>query len=165
MYSAEEFEFFKKRICDAVKKRNYSTLEPILDEIFLKKNKLTYLANLADQLPGMAFETFFLSGLQHLNELSYNDYKKLFALLEEKEIGMYQVTRFLIIHGGARKKTLQELCANFSKIQSIDQFQYYMDEDAVLPQNETKMNQLIYRDLHVSIENIAVLKKKFSTHS
>ncbi|MFZ6723704.1 hypothetical protein ACO0LK_26360 [Undibacterium sp. Ji49W] len=162
MQATMELNFFAAKITDSVKRKEYSELEVIMQSIFLRENKIVLLAGLSDRLPSVVFGAFFLCGLPYLLEMQIEEYRKLYDLSKEHDIAMYQISRFLIIHGGARKQVLETLCANYSEIHSVEQFKYYLEEMGDMPPNQLKMNDLIYRDYQVSAENISLFKAKFS---
>jgi hypothetical protein len=121
------------------------------------------LASLSNRLPSGAFQDFFLCGLTYLVNLSSREFKKLFELSSGHDIAIYNLTRFLIIHGGAKKKALQALCVDFSEIEKVDQFNTRLAEDSRLPLNEDKMNRLYYKEFKIPQELIETFKEKFAT--
>ncbi|MFZ6760666.1 hypothetical protein ACO0K9_25955 [Undibacterium sp. Ji50W] len=162
MQTATELEFFARKITDSVKRRAYSELEGIMQSIFLQEHKVVLLADLSDRLASSVFEAFFLCGLPYLLGMQIEEYRKLYELSKGHDIAIYQITRFLIIHGGARKQVLVTLCSNYSEIQSVDQFKYYLEEMGDVRPNQLKFNDLIYRDYQISAENINLFKAKLS---
>lgn len=158
----DELELLAKSISDAVKRKEYSRLEPMMRDIFFRDDAVHALAFLIDRLPGIVLDALFLCGLSYLTRMSDEDYKELYGLLEGRNVAFYQLTRFLIIHGGARGRTLRRLCANFEEIRRIDQFQRYLKEEAELPGNEEKMNRLIYIDYKIDARDVLMFRDRLA---
>ncbi|MFZ6711684.1 hypothetical protein [Undibacterium sp. TC9W] len=163
MQTMTELDFFSKTITGVVQRREYSELEVIMRDVLLQENKIILLAALSDRLTSTVFVAFFLCGLPNLLKMPLDEYRHLYQLSKGRDIAIYQITRFLIIHAGARKQVLQSLCSEYSEIQSIDQFKSYLEEVKPLPPNEKKMCELTYRDYKISAENILRLQEKFAT--
>ncbi|MBI3729037.1 MAG: hypothetical protein HY254_12000 [Burkholderiales bacterium] len=162
MQATAQLDFFSKTITRVVQSREYSELEVIMRDVFLQENKIVLLAELSDRLTSTVFTAFFLCGLPYLLGMPVDEYRHLYQLSKGRGIAIYQITRFLIIHAGARKQVLQSLCSEYSEIQNVDQFNPYLEEAKPLPPNEKNMCELIYRDYKISAENILRLKEKFS---
>ena len=158
---SKEIQIYAQKISERSRKREYSGLEPIMAEIVQGESRLDILAGLAKRLPGMALQEFFLCGLPHLTNLKSEDFKTLFALSSAHEIAIYNLTRFLIEHGRASKKTLQALCENFSEIEKIAQFHSYL-EGSSLQVNEGRMNQIYYKELRVAPECLAKFREQLA---
>ena len=162
MQAETQLDFYSKTITGVVKRREYSELLGLMRDIFEQENKIVLLAELSDRLTSTVFEAFFLCGLPYLLKMPLDEYRHLYQLSQRRGIAIYQVTRFLIIHAGARKQGLQSLSSDYSEIRDIDQFSPYLEEAKPLPPNEKKMCELTYRDYKITAENILKFKEKFS---
>jgi hypothetical protein len=154
-----------RKICYAVMERRHHDLEPLMQSVFLKENKLVLLAELAYRLPGSSLDNLFLCGLSHLLGLGEDDYRELFALSSGRAIAIYNLTSFLMSHGRTNKRVLQRLCENFSEIERVDQFRVAFDDS---PSSDTQISngerfrQRIYNWLEIPIESVVAFRGKFA---
>jgi hypothetical protein len=157
-----DVELLSKKISSFVKSRSYDELGLVMKGIFQRDDKLQIVVELADRLPSSSLQDLFLSGITHITNLNDSDYKKMFELAAGRDIAIYNITRFLIIHGGARRSVLQRIVHNFDEIQRIQQFHAYLDNTAILESNEKKMNEHLYRTIKISESTILAFREKLN---
>jgi hypothetical protein len=160
MDSQEEIDQVAKEVAFLAVKQRFQELGPIVQVIFGKEDRLGFLVDLANRLSG-AFEKLCLIGLPRMMALDETDYIELFELARGRDIAMYNLTGFLLTHGGASKRVLQHLCKDFGGIQKIKQFKPRLDRDSPPPE-ESVVNERLYKYLNVPTELVEAYRGKIA---
>jgi hypothetical protein len=150
-----------KKISHAVGTRRYSDLEPIIESVFAREDKLAVLVDLAQELGATASKIFFLSGLSHLIQMRDADYTTLLELAKGRGIALYHIVTFLLVDGRARTSAMRRLCPDLSEIQKQEHLRRGLLQDGRSP-NEDRMNQRMYDELKVPPELLARFRAKFA---
>jgi len=93
-------------------KGEWVALKNVMESIFLEKGIVEIVAELANRLPNSTFEIFFLNGLLHMSQLNACQFKRLFSLLSDKPLGLYNLERLLVGYGGITRKDFHEMAGN-----------------------------------------------------
>src|SRR3954447_26511191 len=96
---ADAADQMSTRIYRIVVTHEFSELDSIIQSVFDQQSRLELLVELAKRLSTTAFDNLCLRGLSYFNELNEQDYRKLFDLASTHDIALYNLTRFLLIHG------------------------------------------------------------------
>jgi hypothetical protein len=149
------------KIHHAVGTRRYSDLEPIIESVFAREDKLAVLVDLAGELGAMASNIFFLCGLSHWIQMGDADYATLLELAKGRGIALYHIMTFLLVDGRARTSALRRLCPDLSEIQKQEQLRRRLLRDDPSP-NVNRMTQRMYDELKVPPELLARFSAKFT---
>jgi hypothetical protein len=158
--TSEDLDELAKRLSYLAVKHQYSEFESIMQTIFDQEAKLRILVELANRLSG-AFQSLCLCGLPYLIKLTEDDYIELYRLAHEKNIAVYNLTRFLLVHGRATRSVFQKMCQYFDEIERIEQFKFRLDGGS-LP-DEARVNERQYNYLKTPLEYILPFRKKIAT--
>jgi len=103
------------------RERNWSELTNVTASIFSEDNKLEILAQLVVRVTGLTLQAVVLKGLLYFSQLEKIQYKKLFHLLQNNPVGIYDLKIALITYGGLTKENLQELTGEYENKKESDE--------------------------------------------
>lgn len=106
-------------IVNAVHGRRYYELNPIMRNIFLRDDRIESLVELANSLGATAIEDLLLCGLTYLLTLTSEEYERMFEWANKRDIAFYNLTRFMMFHGRARRQMFGSLGADMAKLDSV----------------------------------------------
>ncbi len=156
----QEIGLVAKQLSLLAVKQRFAEFEPIMQNIFCRDEKLSFLAGLANELSG-AFSKLCLVGLDYIITLHETDYTKLFELAHGKDIAMYNLTDLMLTHGGATQNILRRFCKDYDEVKKIKQFQQRIDRGSPSSE-ETEANRRLYNYLNVSAEKIKTFREKIA---
>lgn len=140
----EAADFFSTEIIKKVTEKNYNCLEEIMADLFRQKDHLLVLAQLSGRLPSVAFEAFFLLGLKYLVDLDKSDIKYLVDCCAENDIALYNIARFLVVHGEARQDYLKEIGLDSEKYKEVGFYDFKLNKQGCSSDEFASINKKLY---------------------
>jgi len=161
----EDINKISTDIMNIFSNRRFHELNHIMNNIFIRDDKIELIVNLADRLPGKTMDDLLLCGIEYLITLTIKEYVRMFELANERDIAFYRLTRFMRFHGLAPREAFRRLGVDMDKLDDLDHVRFlsFIGESEEMAAERAR--QMTYRDLNISAEEIVKFRRKLAEFS
>ncbi|MBL1228892.1 hypothetical protein IW492_06550 [Enterococcus sp. BWB1-3] len=161
MNTTDYYEKIQKIQVHKTSEFRYQKFTAISNQIFSQENSLEIIVELSEKLAGIPTELLLLQSLPHFMNFTFDHYQKLYQLLENKELAVYRISRFLLTYGNASMEQLASFGMD-SNITIPKPVHLFLSNSQTTDEH-TKLKMLCAMQ-NVSLTDVLAFQKKLATY-